>query len=231
VCGRYAAAKDQAGLVEEFAVDAVLDPMPAPSWNVAPTSTVAMIVDRPGAAGVVQRQLRAARWGLVPSWAKDPSIGARMINARWEEAATKPAFRRALAQRRCLVPADGYFEWLAASPQAPRKTPKQPFFIHLPEAGASLALAGIYEFWRPDPEAEWLVSLSILTTAAQGPAARIHDRMPVIIDRPHIGLWLDPGPPPPLETFRLPADRLVTRAVGTAVNNVRNNGPQLLDAL
>ncbi len=230
MCGRYAAAKDQAGLVEEFEVDAVVDPVPPPSYNVAPTSTVAMVVERPDADGVLARQLRTARWGLVPSWAKDISVGARLINARWEDAANKPAFRRAVAQRRCVVPADGYFEWLAPAPDAPRGTPKQPYFIHAP-GGASLALAGIYEFWRPDRDAEWLVSMAILTTSSAGPAQRIHDRMPVMVDREHLAEWLGPGAVPALEAFRLQPDQLATRAVSTAVNNVRNNGPELLEAV
>ena len=114
MCGRYAAAKDTATLVEEFQVETVIDAAPGPNYNVAPTNQVAFVVDRPvDEASGLQRQLRVARWGLVPSWAKDPKIGSRMINARWENAAEKPAFRSAFAKRRCLIPADGYFEWYA----------------------------------------------------------------------------------------------------------------------
>ena len=122
MCGRYAAAKDTATLVEEFQVETVVDAAPGPNYNVAPTNQVAFVVDRPvEEASGLQRQLRVARWGLVPSWAKDPKIGSRMINARWENAAEKPAFRSAFAKRRCLIPADGYFEWYAPAGRGPMR--------------------------------------------------------------------------------------------------------------
>ena len=187
MCGRYAAAKDTATLVEEFQVETVVDPAPGPNYNVAPTNQVAFVVDRPidGSDGL-ERQLRVARWGLVPSWAKDPKIGSRMINARWENAAEKPAFRSAFAKRRCLIPADGYFEWYTPAVQAgvqsaAAKPRKQPYFIHRGD-GAGLALAGLYEFWRPGPEEDWLVTVTVLTTDSIGPLAAIHDRMPVMIE-------------------------------------------------
>jgi putative SOS response-associated peptidase YedK len=235
VCGRYAAAKDTATLVTEFEVEAVIDPAPQPNYNVAPTNQVAFVVERPVEADHLQRQLRVARWGLVPSWAKDPAIGARMINARWDGAATKPAFRAAFAKRRCLIPADGYFEWYAppagaaapagASGARPRK---QPYFIHRTD-GTDLALAGLYEFWRPDPEAEWLVTVTVLTTDSQGPLAAIHDRMPVVIDPSAYSAWLDPTKPvPPGPDARLPVELLAAYPISTAVNSVRNNGPELL---
>jgi putative SOS response-associated peptidase YedK len=232
VCGRYAAAKDTATLVEEFAVEAVIDPAPAPNYNVAPTNDVALVVARPVETGQVQRQLRTARWGLVPAWAKDPSIGARMINARWENVATKPAFRAAFAKRRCLVPADGYFEWYAPTgvPGGP-KPRKQPYFIHRAD-GADLALAGLYEFWRAGPEQPWLVTVTVLTTDAAGPLASLHDRMPVVIDPSGYAAWLDPTQPvgPGAEAW-LAVDLLQAHPVSTAVNSVRNNGPQLLDPI
>ncbi len=232
MCGRYAAAKDTATLVDEFQVEAVIDAAPEPNYNVAPTQTVAFVVDRPVAEGEIQRQLRTARWGLVPSWAKDRSIGTRMINARWENAASKPAFRSAFARRRCLVPADGYFEWytprIEGSPGRPRK---QPFFIHRSD-GRDLALAGLYEFWRPGPDEQWLVTVSVLTTDAVGPLAAIHDRMPVVVDVRDFGAWLDPSAPigPRFDPHRA-VDLLVAHPVSTAVNSVRNNGPHLLDPL
>lgn len=231
VCGRYAAAKDTATLVEEFAVEAVIDPAPEANYNVAPTTRVAMVVDRP-VEQRVQRQLRTARWGLVPSWAKDPSIGARMINARWENAAAKPAFRSAYAKRRCLVPADGYYEWYAPAPLPGAAKPrKQPYFIHRGD-GAELALAGLYEFWRPSPDEEWLVTVTVLTTDAVGPLAAIHDRMPVLLDPSGYAQWLDPGAPvPPGFDARLPVEMLAAYPVSTAVNSVRNNGAALLDPI
>jgi putative SOS response-associated peptidase YedK len=230
VCGRYAAAKDTATLVEEFQVETVVDPVPEPNYNVAPTNRVAFVVDRPAEDGAgLQRQLRVARWGLVPSWAKDPKIGARMINARWENAAQKPAFRAAFARRRCLIPADGYFEWYApAAPPGVAKPRKQPYFIHRADGG-DLALAGLYEFWRPSPEDDWLVTVTVLTTDSVGPLAAIHDRMPVVIEPSGYARWLDPGTTVDAHfSATLPIDLLTAYPVSTAVNSVRNNSPELL---
>lgn len=235
MCGRYAAAKDTASLVEEFQVETVIDAAPGPNYNVAPTDQVAFIVDRPvdgsveGATGV-QRQLRVARWGLVPSWAKDPKIGARMINARWENAAEKPAFRAAFARRRCLIPADGYFEWYlpAGGVTGAVRPAKQPYFIHRAD-GADLALAGLYEFWRPRPDDDWLVTVTVLTTDSTGPLAAIHDRMPVVIEPSGYSRWLDPGAAVGASfDATLPIDLLTAHPVSTAVNSVRNNSPDLL---
>ncbi len=238
MCGRYAAAKDTATLVEEFQVETVIDSAPAPNYNVAPTNQVAFVVDRPvdvpdeGETGL-QRQLRVARWGLVPSWAKDPKIGARMINARWENAAEKPAFRAAFAKRRCLIPADGYFEWYLPSGGMPgaAKPVKQPYFIHRAD-GAGLALAGLYEFWRPSADQEWLVTVTVLTTDSLGPLAAIHERMPVLIEPSGYSRWLDPGVAVDSAfDATLPLDLLTAYPVSTAVNAVRNNSPELLDPL
>lgn len=229
MCGRYAAAKDTATLVEEFEVAEVVDRAPDANYNVAPTNEVAFVMDRPVDDGALQRQLRTARWGLVPSWAKDAKIGARMINARWENAAQKPAFRAAFARRRCLIPADGYFEWYLPERSAQVAKPrKQPYFIHR-EDGATLGLAGLYEFWRPNAEQPWLVTVSVLTTESRGPLARIHDRMPVVIDRDGYEQWLDPlGPVGPDSALWLDVERLTAYPVSTAVNSVRNNSADLL---
>lgn len=232
MCGRYAAAKDTATLVEEFAVEAVVDPVPDPNYNVAPTNQVAFVVERPLDDATIQRQLRTAQWGLVPSWAKDPGIGSRMINARWENVAQKPAFRAAFVKRRCLIPADGYFEWYAPPvlPGGP-KPRKQPYFIHRSD-GADLALAGLYEFWRAGPQDEWLVTVTVLTTDATGPLAAIHDRMPLVIDQAGYSEWLDPGGRVGSDFHALlPVDALVAYPVSTAVNSVRNNSPELLDPI
>jgi putative SOS response-associated peptidase YedK len=232
VCGRYAAAKDTATLVEEFEVDAVLDQAPGPSYNVAPTDQVAYVVDRPVEEAPIQRQLRTARWGLVPSWAKDASGGARMINARWEQAHLKPAFRRAFATRRCLVPADGYYEWYRTTAPAGSGQPaKQPFFLHRAD-GRSLGLAGLYEFWRAAPDAPWLVTVAVLTGDADGALRALHDRMPVVIDPHAYDSWLDPlAEVGPGFVGLLDPALIVARPVSTAVNSVRNNGPHLLDPL
>jgi putative SOS response-associated peptidase YedK len=232
VCGRYAAAKDTATLVEEFEIDDVVDPAPAPSYNVAPTDQVAFVVDRPHEDAPVQRQLRLARWGLVPSWSKDAKGGARMINARWEQAQNKPAFRAAFAKRRCLIPADGYYEWYRTQAEPGSGRPaKQPFYLHRDD-GRSLGLAGLYEFWREGPDAPWLVTVTVLTGDAVGGLRTLHDRMPVVIDPQAYDEWLDPtaqvGPDFP---GLLDPSSIVARPVGTAVNSVRNNGAHLLDPL
>ncbi len=235
MCGRYASAKDPAALVEEFVVPSAPTEELHADYNVAPTKKVYVVVDHDQA-----RALEVARWGLVPSWAKDPSIGSRMINARAETVADKPAYRRAFAKRRCLVPADGYYEWyLPTSPDAPvgktGKPLKQPFFIH-PADGSSLALAGLYEWWRDptrpddDPQA-WRLTCTVITTTASDEVGRIHDRMPMTIARADWAAWLDPergaGVAGPLLT---PATttRLEAYPVSTLVNSVRNNGPELI---
>jgi putative SOS response-associated peptidase YedK len=223
MCGRYAAAKDVASLVEEFEVVRPPDENLPADYNVAPSKPVYMVVDRETDDGV-QRQLRIAKWGLVPSWAKDPKIGNRMINARMETAAEKPAFRRAWAKRRCLLPADGYYEWYAGE-----GVPKQPFYIHRSD-GASLAMAGLFEFWKDGDD--WLVSTAILTTSAPDALGQIHDRMPLLVPRENWAQWLDPqGPPADDIVVPAMATGLEAYPVSTEVNNVKHNGPQLLEPL
>ncbi|WGW10802.1 SOS response-associated peptidase [Saxibacter everestensis] len=163
-----------------------------PSWNKPPTSDLYIVADRPDKqTGDVRRRLEIARWGLVPSWAKDVSSGSRLFNARLESVAEKPAYRKAAHSRRCLVPATGYYEWRAGSDG------KQPFFIHA-AADEWLCFAGLFEFWRdrskPDDDpSRWLVSTTIITAAAKGDLADIHDRMPVVLDRRDYDRWLDPS--------------------------------------
>jgi putative SOS response-associated peptidase YedK len=193
----------------------------------------------------VARELRVVRWGLVPSWAKDVSIGSRLINARAETLSEKPAYRRAFARRRCLLPADGYYEWQVLPPapgtegatgKAPKKV-KQPFFIHRADGGP-LAFAGLYELWRdravPDGEpASWLWSATIVTTSAPDELGQIHDRMPMVIAPDSWADWLDPAntDTSDLQGLLVPAvsDGLESYPVSTAVNSVRHNGPDLLD--
>ena len=236
MCGRYAAAKDPAALVEEFEITAPTEAVIGPDYNVAPTKAVFIVVER-DKDDRHARSLEVARWGLVPSWAKDPSIGARMINARVETLAEKPAFRAAYAKRRCLVPADGFYEWY--TPQdAPigksGKPVKQPFYIH-PEDGSSLAMAGLYEWWRdPSREADdplaWRLTCTIITTEAVDGIGRIHDRMPMTVDRANWGAWLGEGAPPDASALIAPASSvpLAAHPVSTLVNSVRNNGPELI---
>src|SRR3954462_5263834 len=178
MCGRYASAKNADALVEEFEVEESLVDKPLnPDYNVAPTKQVYSVITREKhdddspADHEATRQLRVVKWGLVPSWAKDPGIGSRMINARVETLAEKPAFRRAFAKRRCLLPADGYFEWYATQQLTARGKPvKQPFFI-TPKDGGVLAMAGLYEIWRDpsvpeDQPGAFVWSATVITTSA-----------------------------------------------------------------
>ena len=242
MCGRYAAAKDPAALVEEFEVVSAPEEELHADYNVAPTKKVYLVVDRTR-DDMLERALVIGRWGLVPSWAKDPSIGSRMINARAETVAEKPAFRRAFAKRRCLIPADGYYEWyLPTSPDAPvgkgGKPLKQPFFIH-PADGTSLAMAGLYEWWRDptraddDPQA-WRLTCTVITTEATDDVGRIHDRMPMTIGRSDWEAWLNPSRgADEVAALLTPAvsTRLDAYPVSTLVNSVRNNGPELIEPM
>jgi putative SOS response-associated peptidase YedK len=248
MCGRYASSRRPEDLIEEFEVEESRVPAPlAPDWNVAPTKEVYAVVERPprpaeGETPVEepQRQLRVLTWGLVPSWAKDPSIGNRMINARMETVAEKPAFRRAFAARRCLLPADGYFEWYPTSQlTAAGKPRKQPFFIR-PTDGGSLAMAGLYEIWRDPTKGEddpdrfrW--TCTVLTTDAEDDLGHIHDRMPLMVERERWGAWLDPRTSgrDDLLGLLVPAapGRLEAFPVSTLVSNVRNNGPELVEPI
>ena len=196
MCGRYAASANPDDLVEEFEVDERPEQALEPSWNVAPTQDVYAVLERAPRGEPDEpprRRLQVVRWGLVPSWAKDPSIGNRMINARMETVAEKPAFRRAFAKRRALLPADGYFEWYGEV-----KGKKQPFFIR-PADGGVLAMAGLYELWRDPSVPEdadidpWLWTVTVLTTTATDDLGRIHDRMPLLVERERYAEWLDPA--------------------------------------
>ncbi|GHE46501.1 DUF159 family protein [Streptosporangium violaceochromogenes] len=242
MCGRYASTRAKRELLEEFEVelDGAAGDELRPDYNVAPTKPVYAVLTRPPAddpeAGPV-RQLRVVRWGLVPAWAKDPSIGSKMINARVETVAEKPSFRSAFAKRRCLLPADGYFEWAVLAEAGKGGRPrKQPYFIR-PEDGGVMAMAGLYEFWRDrgrpeDDPLAWMATCTIITTSAEDELGVIHDRMPMLIERDRWTDWLDPGVPDARE-FLVPAGSLGLEAypVSTAVNSVRNNGPDLLRPL
>lgn len=236
MCGRFAsfrAAQDLADALALAFVDEDAAQLP-PSWNVAPTHPIRLVVERPerladGLQGPVARQLRTARWGLVPSWAKDPSIGSKMFNARSETAASKPAFRRAFAARRGIVPVDGYFEWKSRP-----AGPKQPFFVHSPDDDV-LALAALYEFWadpslaKDDPD-RWLVSATILTRDSRGTLTELHDREPIILTPQTWDAWLDPSTTTAEAESLLALDSpaVTLRAVGPAVGRVSENGPELL---
>jgi putative SOS response-associated peptidase YedK len=245
MCGRYASSRRPEDLFEEFEVDAneVKETL-EPDYNVAPTKPVYAVLERPARTGTpeqepreAQRQLRVLTWGLVPFWAKDPSIGNRMINARVETVAQKPAYKKAFAVRRCLLPADGYYEWYTTDQKTKAGKPlKQPFYIH-PADGTVMAMAGLYEIWRDPTRADddpdrfrW--TCTVLTTSAKDDLGRIHDRMPLLVEKDRQGAWLDPELSSPQELLDLlvPAapGRLEAYPVSTAVNNVRNNGAELV---
>ena len=242
MCGRFVSARKRLELLEEFEVerDRVAtspDPEPGPDYNVAPTKRV-FDLERPARDEEPQaRELRVVRWGLVPFWAKDPSAGGRLINARAETVAVKPAFRRAFAKRRCILPADGYYEWQAVSEEGKKR--KQPYFIYRTD-GEVLAFAGIYDLWRDealpeDHEKAWLWTAAIITTQATDDVGQIHDRMPMVISRDHWADWLDPGNTEPgqVQATMLPAmaGGLTSYPVSMAVNSVRNNGSELIERL
>jgi len=235
MCGRYAATKDPAALIEEFAAIDLTEGRARTDHNVAPTKNVVTVVQRHprDAEGQVledepaERSLRLMRWGLVPFWAKDLSVGNKMINTRAETAAEKPAFKRALASRRCLVPADGWFEWRRTGKE------KEPFYMTGPD-DSSLAFGGIWETWRPkdDADAEPLITFSIITTDAAGQLTDVHHRMPLIVPRQRWDGWLDPDRSDVTDLLVPTPEDIVAslelRPVASLVNNVRNNGPELL---
>jgi putative SOS response-associated peptidase YedK len=254
MCGRYASSRRPEDLVEEFEIEqSEVRESLAADYNVAPTKEVYAVLTRPPSKEKerpTQRQLRVLTWGLVPFWAKDPAIGNRLINARMETVAEKPAFRRAFASRRCLLPADGYYEWYAPQQVEAEDSPagsgskkgkprKQPFFIHNAD-GSVLAMAGLYEIWRDptktddDPDRfRW--TCTVLTTSAEDDLGRIHDRMPLLVDHDKYADWLDPAlsDPERLQGLLVPAapGRLEAYPVSTQVNNVKNNGPELVEPL
>ncbi|MGH8961293.1 MAG: SOS response-associated peptidase [Jatrophihabitantaceae bacterium] len=235
MCGRYVSVRSDGDVLSAFdAVDATDDVAVEPDYNVAPTKAVRAVVSRPlrdesGArSGDPVRQLRVMSWGLVPSWAKDVKIAAKMINARVEGIADKPAFGKAYAKRRCLIPADGWYEWRAFDTDAgPRK---QPLYM-TPTDRHPLAFAGLYEFWR-GAGGPTLTTCAIITTPSQGALAEVHDRMPLLVPAPGWSRWLDPSVDDPADLLEpwdeADGERLELRPVSTAVNKVDNNGAELI---
>lgn len=254
MCGRYAASFSPDDIVDDFDIDqdnsdersrSLLvgpqdPPAGAPDWNVAPSKQAPVVLTRrPRGEEDADpvRQLRLLTWGLVPSWAKDTKIGLKMINARAETLLDKGAYAKAAMSRRCLVPADGWYEWQARLTDSGSGGGKQPFFIHRAD-DEPVAFAGVYEFWRDrsaaedDPDA-WVVSYAIVTTGAEPGLDRIHDRQPVVLDRDRWADWLDPQMHDPDEIRALlqspGAGRFEAWPVGRAVGSSRNNGPALLE--
>lgn len=247
MCGRYASFRQAEALADAFDVDEITEAAATvrPSFNIAPTQIVRIVVDRPvGAAGdpelkdpggedaeaTVLRELHAARWGLVPPWAPDVSVGAKLINARSETVAEKRSFAPSLRTRRCVVPADGYYEWRS------RPRGKVPYFIHHADA-AQLAFAGLYAFWRdpaadPDSPNRWLLTATILTRPARDELAAIHDREPVILPADAIDEWLDPAQQDPrtaLGALSQPGPDLTFHEVSAKVNRAAEDHAELIE--
>ncbi|MBX7201126.1 MAG: SOS response-associated peptidase, partial [Rhodospirillaceae bacterium] len=179
--------------------------------------------------GEGQREATLMRWGLIPSWAKDASIGSKCINARGDGVASKPAFRSAYKARRCLVPASGFYEW---QPRPDNKPPKQPYYITT-AAGGPLTFAGLWETWRGDDKVPGPVeTFTIVTTEANADMAPIHDRMPVILAQGDWTTWLDPSNPGAADLIRpAPAGTIKATPISTRVNSVRNDGPELIEPM
>jgi putative SOS response-associated peptidase YedK len=240
MCGRYVSVKADADLTDEFdAIDATNGEWGGGSYNVAPTDPARIVVNRPlrdeqgKAANTPTRQLRVATWGLIPSWAKDRKTQGRMFNARVETLASTNAFRRAYAKRRCLVPADGWFEWQVKD-GADGRPVKQPMYMTPPD-GHAVAFAGLYEFWRDptDKDAPTLTSCTIVTTSSAGELAAIHDRMPLLLPRAGWQRWLDPDVGDPADLLgswdEASGEHLELRPVAPLVNKVGNDGPELVE--
>jgi putative SOS response-associated peptidase YedK len=224
MCGRFHVSTSPAELARVFGAKGQL-PNFGPRYNVAPTDVVPVIRFNPKTG---ERSLDLLRWGLIPSWAKDEKIGYSTINARAEGIETKPAFREAIAKRRCLVPADGFYEWKKLGPKE-----KQPYHIRL-KGGGIFAFAGLWEGWKPLGRDEWLRTFTIATTTANELCAPIHDRMPVILDPADWARWLaeEGGEAPPLELLKpFPAERMEAIPIGAVVGNVKNEGPELIEPL
>ncbi len=239
MCGRFVSAHAPDKIAEFFGASFESDAAEGgglpPNFNVAPTNDVYGVV----AHADGQRALQSFQWGLVPSWAKDVKIGSKMINARAETVAEKPAFKSLLKKHRLIVPMDGFYEWQAAGEGAPLtkagKPMKTPMFIHRAD-GEQLAVAGLWATWRDreaGPDAPWLHSCTVITTSANDTMAPVHNRMPVILPERLWSAWLDPRNDDiaALVDMLQPAgeDVLVMHAVSTDVNNVRNRGPELIE--
>ncbi len=246
MCGRYALTVDPESLYGDF--DAQPDDRaggPAglyggdpvrPRYNIAPTLTVPVVrLDPRQPPAEAHREIEPMRWGLVPSWAKDVSVGAKMFNARVESVTSKPAFRRALEKRRCLIPATGYFEWRTLGGRTAtgggRSRPAKQAYYMTPADGSIMAFAGLWEYWRPDG-GDPVVSMTIITSDAVGDVRGIHDRMPLILPASEWSDWLDPSvDPTPMLTA--PSTELVAglelRPVDSRVGNVRFDDAGLVD--
>ena len=220
MCGRFTQSQSIQTVAKEFQVEQVSSDL-GPSYNIAPTQKVAVIITD----GI--KQLVPVRWGLVPSWAKDPSIGSKMINARAETVTEKASYRNAFKKRRCLVVADGFYEWQKTGDA------KRPIYIRL-KSGKPFAFAGLYEVWK-SPEGKEVTTCTIITTEANELMKPIHERMPVIIPAESQDEWLDPaaeGKDQLLDMLRpYPAGEMEAYPVSKRVNSPRNNSPECIKRL
>jgi putative SOS response-associated peptidase YedK len=230
MCGRFVSSSPPDELARYFGVDEVAEEVLEPSFNVAPSNDVYVVLETGGV-----RRLDTYQWGLVPFWAKDRKVGYKMINARAETVTTKSAYKVPFRKKRCIIPADGFFEWQ----KLPGQKAKQPMFIHRAD-GEPFAFAGLWETWRPpeqrdSDDAEVLRSCTIITGEANEKVAPVHDRMPVMLPPTAWDAWLDPTNDDLelLGSFLVPAPaRLIAlHPVSTAVNNARSKGAELIEPI
>ena len=237
MCGRFVSASSAETIAEYFGA-AFNGETLGENYNVAPTNDIYGVVADPDGS----LRLEVFHWGLIPSWAKERKIGAKMINARAETLAEKPAYKSVFKNRRCIIPMDGFYEWKAGTEGGPvttkGKPAKQPMYIHS-QNGEPLAVAGLWSVWK-DPEAgegddRWLHSATVVTTSANGTMSPVHDRMPVILPKSLWEEWLNPNmhDTDRLSQLLLPAadDLLTMHPVSTDVNNVRNKGAELTEPI
>ena len=219
MCGRFTLTVNAATLQQSMGLGEVPDEVGA-QYNVAPSQAVAVVTEP------FERDVKLFRWGLVPSWAKEKKIGYRMINARAETVAQKPAFRAAFSRRRCVVLADGFYEW-----QRVGKKKKQPYYFRV-ASGKPFGMAGLWEVWQPSEDAEPLYSCTIITCAANERVAPIHERSPVILPGDAAWIWLDAHASRAQlhDLLRpLPPDQIALHPVSTLVNSARNDQPSLIE--
>jgi len=238
MCGRYLLRADRQIIERAFGIRWTDEWSETPRqiplrFNIAPSQSVAIVRNRPGreltiirrADGSAERELVSVRWGLIPAWAKDPSIGNRMINARAEGVSDKPSFRAAFRSRRCIVPASGFYEW-----QRQGRGPKQPYLIQRKD-GEPIGFAGLWERWHDRVSGEVVETCTIITCAPNELMAELHDRMPVILDPADYDRWLDPEAPGAEELLRpCPAEWLEAVPVSTRVNSPANDDESILQS-
>ncbi|MEY4436670.1 MAG: hypothetical protein RL100_134 [Actinomycetota bacterium] len=244
MCGRFVVARTVSEIQTIFEVDEIVGDQLGTSYNVCPTQDISIIVDRafekaPDGAplGELKRELHAARWGLVPRWAKSPTEHAPLINGRIESILEKPSFKDSVIRRRCVIPASGYYEWHVAADGT-----KQPFYINAGTDGM-FALAGLYEWWAdptkaPNDPSRWLLSATTLTKHTAPELAHIHDRNPVLLSPSTYEAWIDPhieGDQELLAAVAAESDVVASEAefhkVGAAVGQIKNNSAQLIEAI